>query len=73
MLKTANVGPADRILRIIVGLALIAAPYFTSFALWDNTAIRWAAPIVGIILVLTALVRFCPLYRLTGMNTCKVE
>jgi hypothetical protein len=29
--------------------------------------------VVGLIMVGTALFRFCPLYRLLGMNTCEVK
>lgn len=69
MFKQANVGSADRIIRIILGVLLIAAPYFTDFAMWSNTAIRFGIPIVGVVLLLTAFVRFCPLYRIIGVNT----
>jgi len=69
MFKQANVGSADRIIRIILGVLLIAAPYFTDFAMWSNTAIRLGIPIVGVVLLLTAFVRFCPLYRIIGVNT----
>ncbi|MDZ7823860.1 MAG: DUF2892 domain-containing protein [Ahrensia sp.] len=72
MFKTANIGSIDRLVRIIVGLALIVAPYFTQMALWDNTVARYGLPIIGAVLVLTALFRFCPLYRLIGASTCKI-
>ena len=72
MIKTANVGSADRIIRIIAGILLIAAPYFTAFSAWENPALRWLVPIAGLVLVATAFFRFCPLYRLIGVNTCKI-
>lgn len=71
MFKTANVGSIDRIIRIVVGIVLIAAPYLFASELWSNPVIRWATLIVGAVLVLTALFRFCPLYRLIGTSTCK--
>lgn len=72
MFKSANVGRIDRIVRLIVGTLLIAAPIFFSGALPVGPVLSWATPLVGAILVMTALFRFCPLYRLIGINTCKV-
>ena len=69
---TANVGSADRLIRIIVGLILVVLPFVTSFGLWANPIAAFGAPIVGAVLIVTALVRFCPLYRLFGMRTCRV-
>lgn len=56
----ANVGGIDRILRIVVGLALIG------FALATGTAWAW----IGVVPLATGLVKFCPFYPLLGMNTC---
>ena len=68
---SANVGSADRIVRFVVGILLIVAPFVTHFALWQSAVFHWGAVVVGVVLVLTALVRFCPLYRLIGANTCR--
>jgi hypothetical protein len=57
-----NVGGLDRILRIVVGLALIACVWLVP------TNWGW----LGVIPLGTALLNFCPLYTLLGMNTCKV-
>ena len=67
-----NIGSADRIIRIVVGLALILAPYATTLSVYDSGATRLVSAIIGAVLVVTALVRFCPLYRLIGVKTCKV-
>lgn len=72
MFKSANVGQIDRIVRLIAGTLLIAAPIFFSGTLPVGPVFSWAIPLVGAILVMTALFRFCPLYRLVGINTCKV-
>lgn len=69
---TVNVGSADRLIRIILGLILIILPFVTSFGLWANPLAQLGVPVIGAVLVVTALVRFCPLYRLLGMRTCKV-
>ena len=59
---SANIGPLDRALRIILGAALIA------FALW-NPAHSWA--FIGIVPLATGFIKFCPLYRLLGICTLK--
>ncbi len=59
----ANVGGIDRILRLVLGLAIIGAGvYFKSY---------WG--LVGLVPLLTASLRFCPLYPLVGINTCPIE
>lgn len=60
----ANVGGIDRILRIVVGLALI---------LW---AVALGGPIwawIGVVPLVTGLFKFCPFYPLLGMNTCALD
>ena len=59
----ANVGGIDRILRIVVGLALIA------WALLGGPIWAW----IGVVPLGTALIGFCPLYPLIGMNTCPAK
>jgi hypothetical protein len=71
MFKSANVGTADRIVRILAGAALIAAPFVFPDQSFSAGWIRWAMQIVGAVFVLTALVRFCPLYAIFGLRTCK--
>lgn len=63
MFKT-NVGGIDRILRIVVGLALIAG-----FFLNADASMRWLY-LLGIIPLATGLLQTCPLYSILGMNTC---
>ena len=67
-----NIGSADRIARIIVGIALILLPFVSGLALFANPFVQGGAVVVGIVLVITALVRFCPLYSIFGLSTHKV-
>lgn len=67
-----NVGKIDRILRLVLGLVLIIAPFATDLALWQTAGLKYGAVAVGAVLVATSFFRFCPLYRLVGMNTCKL-
>lgn len=63
-----NVGSADRLIRIILGLALIALALMSGWSMLGTVI----SAVIGGVLVVTALVRFCPLYRLIGVRTCKV-
>jgi hypothetical protein len=56
----ANVGTVDRVVRIVVGLALIGLAFAGTIGWWGY---------IGIVLVLTGLVRVCPAYSLLGFNT----
>lgn len=71
MFKTANVGQIDRVVRVVIGIVLIALPLALDSPLWQNALARWLVPIVGLVLIATALMRFCPLYRLIGASTCR--
>jgi hypothetical protein len=67
-----NIGSADRIIRLIVGLVLIGLPLLSSMAMFESPTMKIASIVIGAILAGTALFRFCPLYRVLGMRTCKV-
>jgi hypothetical protein len=62
----ANVGGIDRLLRIVVGLALLA-----TIALLEGNA-RWLG-LIGIVPLLTAAFGYCPLYTLLGFSSCPLE
>lgn len=64
---TTNVGGIDRILRIVVGLALIAG-----FFMNPEASYRWLY-LLGIIPLATGLMRTCQLYSLLGLNTCPMK
>ena len=55
-----NIGMVDKWLRIIVGVVLIALAIFNVIGWWGY---------IGIIPLATALINFCPVYRLLGMST----
>lgn len=68
---TSNVGKIDRLIRILLGAALFLCPFVTDYALWDSAIMKYGAMAVGIILIATSAMKFCPLYRLVGMSTCR--
>ncbi|MGC4078852.1 MAG: DUF2892 domain-containing protein [Rubrivivax sp.] len=60
----ANVGGIDRILRIVLGLALIGMTLAGFIGVWG-----W----IGVVPLLTGAVGFCPLYPLFGFSTCPLK
>ena len=68
-----NVGTPDRIVRIIIGAVLVLLPLVSGMDLFTNPVWLWASVVVGAVLIVTALVRFCPLYAILGLSTCKVS
>jgi len=69
---SANLGNIDRLFRAVVGILLVIAPLLNMPAIWSSAALAYGSMAVGSILVLTALFRFCPLYRIIGISTCKL-
>jgi hypothetical protein len=62
----ANVGFADRILRVLFGLAVLAVVVLV------ETPARWIG-LVGLVPLLTGLFSYCPLYAVLGFDTCPLE
>ncbi len=73
LFMTANVGSADRLIRIILGMTLLVLISVTSFGFWADPIAAFGLLIIGAVLVAAAVVRFCLLSRLLGMPTCKVR
>lgn len=59
-----NVGGADRAIRIVAGLALIALSLFNVIGPWG-----W----IGIVPLATGVFGFCPAYSLFGLSTCPMK
>lgn len=60
----ANAGTADRIIRVVLGLALIAWVLFMEGPVW-----AW----IGLVPLATGVIGICPLYSMIGMNTCAAK
>jgi hypothetical protein len=60
----SNIGTIDRTIRILVGICLIGATLFGLIGVWG-----W----LGIVPLATGLFRFCPAYRLLGLQTCPIR
>jgi hypothetical protein len=59
-----NVGGIDRILRIVVGLLLIALTLMGTIGPWG-----W----IGIVPLATGALGSCPLYQVLGFSTCPMK
>jgi hypothetical protein len=58
---TRNIGNTERVVRAIVGLALLAIVFVGPQTPWG-----W----IGLVPLATALIGWCPPYALFGINTC---
>ncbi|MBX3378552.1 MAG: DUF2892 domain-containing protein [Phycisphaeraceae bacterium] len=68
----ANVGGVDRALRFAAGIAAIAAGIGLLGAL-SGQIVGLIVSGFGVILLLTAMLRFCPAYLPIGLSTCKAK
>ena len=59
-----NVGNIDRILRISIGIILVALAANGTLGWWG-----W----LGLIPMATGIFRFCPAYPLLGINSCGIS
>lgn len=62
----ANVGGIDKVVRLVAAVAL-----FSLFFVLEGNA-RWFG-LVGIVPLATALLSWCPLYTVLGINTCPMQ
>ena len=63
----SNVGGLDRTVRAVLGLLLLASPLLVG-GVWT-----YVLPLIGVVLLGTASMRFCPAYRLLGVSTCSIN
>ncbi len=68
---TVNLGSPDRLIRFILGGLLIALPLLNMPAIWSSGVMAYGSMAIGLTLIVTAMFRFCPLYRIVGISTCK--
>ncbi len=64
---TKNVGSIDRVVRIVIGLALLAG-----FFLNADAAYRWLY-LIGLVPLATGIFGSCAIYSLIGINTCSIR
>ncbi len=59
-----NEGGWDRVIRVIVGLALVLGAGLGYVGAWGY---------IGVVPLLTGAIGVCPAYSLLGMNTCPMK
>lgn len=61
-----NVGGVDKVIRVVVGVALVTT---TAVGPWAEVLSPWGY--IGVVPLLTGLFNFCPAYSLIGFSTSK--
>lgn len=63
---TKNEGTVDRAIRVVIAIAAVVGAWLVGFgSVW-----AWVLLAVAAVMLVTAAVGFCPLYRLVGLSTC---
>lgn len=66
----ANEGCADRATRVILGIIALVVGFMVLEAM-SGAILGIVVAVVGVILVLTGFVGFCPAYKILGLSSCK--
>lgn len=66
---TKNMGNTDKVIRVLIAAAIAVLYYLDKI----QGTLAYILMAVAIILLVTSLVNFCPLYKLLGINSCKVK
>ncbi len=64
---TTNESSIDRIIRVVIAIAAFVA----AFAIGLGSVGGILLAVVGVVMLATAAIGFCPLYRLFGISTSK--
>jgi hypothetical protein len=59
-----NIGNIERILRIVIGLALVVLTVMGTLPAWGY---------IGVVPLATGLMGWCPPYAIFGISTCKTK
>ncbi len=63
-----NTGNTDRAIRVGIAIVAVIAAGLLGF----TSIVGIILLVVAVVMLVTAAVGFCPLYRVFGINTCKV-
>lgn len=64
-----NESGIDRVIRVIIAIAAVVVAAIVGF----GSVLSWVLLAVAAIMLITAAVGFCPLYRVFGISTCRVQ
>ncbi|MBT8265110.1 MAG: DUF2892 domain-containing protein [Bacteroidia bacterium] len=64
-----NMSNTDKGIRVLIAVAIALLYYFDKI----QGTLAYVLMAVAIILLVTSLINFCPLYKVLGINTCKLK
>jgi len=65
----ANISPTDKAIRVL-SAAIIAILYYYDII---SGLLAYLLMGIAIILLITSLLNFCPVYKILNINTCKTK
>lgn len=68
---TINVGTLDRILRAALGLGLLYLAFLSGLPAFEGGVVKYGAAVVGVVMLVVAASRVCPIYAIFGFKTCR--
>lgn len=69
---TTNVGTLDRMLRAALGFGLLYLAFLSGLPLFEGGVMKYGAALVGVVMLVVAATRNCPIYSIFGFKTCRV-
>lgn len=69
---TTNVGTIDRILRAALGVGLLYLAFMSGLPAFEGGVMKYGAALVGVVMLVVATTRICPIYSIFGFKTCRV-
>lgn len=64
-----NLGNLDKGVRVLIAVTVAILYYFNII----EGTLAYILMAAGIILLVTSLINFCPLYRIIGINSCRIK
>ena len=68
---TPNVGTVDRLLRALLGLVLLYLAFASGLPLFAAPLFKYGAAVIGVVMLVVAALRVCPIYSIFGIKTCR--
>ncbi|WP_227270400.1 YgaP family membrane protein [Roseobacter weihaiensis] len=68
---STNVGTLDRVLRAALGLGLLYLAFLSGLPAFEGAMLKYGAALVGVVMLVVAATRVCPIYAILGFKTCR--